>query len=107
MLDEAGAADGRVLTAYLFGSAARGDDVPGSDLDVLVITPDERDAEAVHDALSGRAPALRTYFGVVLSPVVLDLAAARRQAASPDSFLRHAIREGRRIYGKELEELLW
>jgi predicted nucleotidyltransferase len=107
LLDEAGAADGCVLTAYLFGSAARGDDVPGSDLDVLVITPDARDAEAVHDILSARAPALRTYFGVVLSPMVVDLSTARRQAGSTDSFLRNAIREGRRIYGKPLEELLW
>ncbi|HEY7767030.1 nucleotidyltransferase domain-containing protein [Longimicrobium sp.] len=107
LLDEAGVADGRVLAAYLFGSAARGDDVPGSDLDVLVITPDARAAEAVHDTLSARAPALRTYFGVVLSPVVLDLATAREQAGSTDSFLRDAIRDGRRIYGKALEELLW
>jgi predicted nucleotidyltransferase len=107
LLDEAGATDGRVLTAYLFGSAARGDDVPGSDLDVLVITSDARDAEAVHDTLSARAPALRAYFGVVLSPVVLDVATARRQAGSTDSFLRDAGREGRRIYGRPLEELLW
>lgn len=107
LLDEAGATEGRVLTAYLFGSAARGDDDPGSDLDVLVITPDARDAEAVHDVLAARAPALRTYFGVVLSPVVLGLATARQQAGGTDSFLRDAIREGRRIYGRPLEELLW
>lgn len=104
--EERGPSDERILSAYLFGSAARGDDTPGSDLDLLVVTPDPRTAEAVHDTLSAHAPGLRTRFGVVLSPVVLDDATARRQAAGGDSFLQDAAREGRRICGAPLEDIL-
>lgn len=104
--EDSGAPEGRVLAAYVFGSAARGDDVPGSDLDLLVITRSACEAEAVHDLLSGYAPALRTCFGVTLSPVVIDAATARRQAANGDSFLRSAVRDGRRVHGQPLEDLL-
>lgn len=97
---------GHVLAASVFGSAARGDDAPGSDLDLLVLTDSAEDAEAVHDLLSRYAPALRTHFGVALSPVVMDAATARRQAAGEASFLRNAIRDGRALYGQPLEDLL-
>jgi predicted nucleotidyltransferase len=106
LAEDAGAPEGRVLGAYVFGSAARGDDAPGSDLDLLVLTGSAREAEAVHDLLSGHAPALRTCFGVALSPVVMDAARARRQAAGEDSFLRNVVRDGRRVHGQPLEDLL-
>jgi predicted nucleotidyltransferase len=97
---------GHVLAASVFGSAARGDDTPGSDLDLLVLTDSAEDAEAVHDLLSRYAPALRTHFGVALSPVVMDAATARRQVTGETSFLRNAMREGRGLYGQPLEDVL-
>lgn len=96
--------DMRVHSAYLFGSAARGDDVPGSDFDLLVVTGDA-DAETVHDLLSARAPDLRRRFGIALSPVVLGETSARRQAADPRSVVRAAMDEGRHIHGRPLEEI--
>lgn len=104
--EDAGSTQGGILAAYVFGSAARGDDAPGSDLDFLVLTRNAQDAEAVHDLLSGHSPALRTCFGVTLSPVVLDAESARRQAAGEDSFLQDAARDGRLVYGQPLADLL-
>lgn len=105
VLRSVGGTGAAVLTAYLFGSAARGDDAPGSDFDVLVVTADSASAEEVHDALAARTSAFRTRYGLDLSPVVLDCASASSQAEA-DSFLRDALREGRRIYGTPLEEVL-
>jgi predicted nucleotidyltransferase len=99
-------AAGEPLTAYVFGSAARGDDVPGSDFDLLVITAEAETAEVVHDLLSGHAPELRARFGIVLSPVVMDERTSRRQATSGDGFFSDVAREGRKLQGADLEDLL-
>ena len=106
LAEVSGAPERRVLAASVFGSAARGDDAPGSDLDLLVLTETAEDAEAVHDLLSRHAPTLRTCFGVALSPVVMDAATARRLAADEANFLHNAIRDGRALYGEPLEDLL-
>jgi predicted nucleotidyltransferase len=106
LAEGAAAPEGAILTAYLFGSAARGDDAPGSDMDLLVLTREQGEAEAVHDLLARYAPALRTGFGVALSPVVLDADTARRQAADEGSFLHSILREGRRVSGQPLGDLL-
>lgn len=94
-----------VDTAILFGSAARGDDVPGSDFDLLVVTGDASGAERVHDLLSARAPDLRKRFGIVLSPVVLDRQTAQRQAGAGDGLIQDALRDGRLIFGRPLAEI--
>jgi predicted nucleotidyltransferase len=96
--------DTRASSVYLFGSAARGDDVPGSDFDLLVIT-DDADVEGVHDLLSTHAPDLLRRFGVALSPIVIGVASARRQLADPHSVVRAAMDEGRHIHGPSLEEI--
>lgn len=106
LLTEALEDGGGVETAILFGSAARGDDAPGSDFDLLVVTREAESAERVHDVLSARAPDLRTRLGISLSPVVLDREAVRRQAGVGASLIQDVLRDGRRICGRPLEEIV-
>lgn len=98
--------DSGALSAYLFGSAARGDDSPGSDFDLLVVAPDPPSADELHDLLSSRAAELRRRFGIVLSPVVIDAEAARRQSSDERGVVRAALREGRHVHGVPLEEIV-
>jgi predicted nucleotidyltransferase len=100
------AKDATVETAIVFGSAARGDDAPGSDFDLLVVTRDPAGAERVHDLLSARAPGLRTRFGLTLSPVVLDREVVRREAGDGAGLIQDVLRDGRRICGRTLEEIV-
>jgi uncharacterized protein len=77
----------------LFGSAARGDAGPDSDLDFLVIerSVDDRIAEAVH---------LRRALGDIGVPVdivVLDEVLAARRATVPGTMVHKALRDGRVI----------
>ncbi len=80
---------------YLFGSAARGEDRPGSDLDFLVVLPDESPRELL---LSGRE-----YERLVGIPVSVDVVPIRRSTfeARKDwlmSLPAIALREGRIVY---------
>ncbi len=80
---------------YLIGSAARGEDRPGSDLDFLVLLPDESPRELL---LSGRE-----YERLVGIPVSVDVVPIRRSTfeARKDwlmSLPAIAVREGRVVY---------
>lgn len=80
----------RVVEAVvLFGSGARGDDTPASDLDVLVVTAGAGARDGVEAAFGEVAADLRARFGVDVRPLVLgrDEVRARwrrRQPPLPD-----------------------
>lgn len=92
--------------AGVFGSAARGEETPGSDLDVIVLVDLSNRSEEAHESLIAASEALQHEFGVRLSPVVLTLEQARKQARQRSPFLRDVMRDARRILGPPLEELL-
>lgn len=75
----------------MFGSAARGDVGPDSDLDFLVLEDD------VPDRL-GESVRLRRALGnlgVPVDVIVMDKALAARRARVPGSMVHAALREGR------------
>jgi uncharacterized protein len=87
-------ATGGSAQIILFGSHARGDAHPGSDLDFLVI---ER---SVTDRMK-ESVRLRRAVGDVGMPVdviVLDEAVAARRAKVPGTMVHHAIRDGRVLH---------
>lgn len=65
--------------AALFGSAARGELGPESDVDLLIVS---RSPKAVYDALGDLAEETRRLFGRPLSPLVLDPAEFRKVRSS-------------------------
>lgn len=99
-------AAGNVAGAAVFGSAARGEAGPESDLDVLVLADGAEAEGAIYSALVDAAPELERDFGVRLSPVVITIAQARRQQSDGDAFLAEVLRDSRRICGQPLEEVL-
>lgn len=78
----------------LFGSAARGDMGPDSDLDILVIMSDgvhrRRIAQAIHLGLFG--------LGMAKDVVVVTESDVREYGDNPALVLFSALREGREIY---------
>jgi predicted nucleotidyltransferase len=61
----------RIRQMYLFGSRARGDAAPGSDMDVLVVTEDEL-SEKDSDFISDCAWEAGFEHGIVVVPVVFS-----------------------------------
>lgn len=65
--------------ALLFGSVARGDEYPGSDIDLFVVTRGEAEKEAVADALSRASMEFARRFGNPLAPLILTRAEVRNR----------------------------
>jgi predicted nucleotidyltransferase len=99
-------ADGTVRSVVLYGSAARGDDRPGSDFDLLAVVATDEAVHPVHSRLANLAPELERLFALDLSPMVLSLARLREQLAGGDPVMAAAIREGRDLAGEPLYALL-
>ncbi|HKP74413.1 MAG TPA: nucleotidyltransferase domain-containing protein [Longimicrobiaceae bacterium] len=95
-----------VEAAAIYGSSARGEDRPDSDLDLLVVTRSADADEAVWDRLLDEHKPLQEKFGVRVSPVVLDLERLREQAADGDPFIREVIRDGITVVKPSIEQLL-
>jgi len=78
----------------LFGSAARGQMGPHSDLDLLIVMPDgvhrRRTAQAIYLGLSG--------LGIAKDVVVVTEGDVRAYGDNPSLVLFPALREGREIY---------
>ena len=78
----------------LFGSAARGEMGPNSDLDVLVIMPDgthrRRTAQEVYRRMWG--------FGFAKDIVVVTESDVREHSMDPYMIIKNALEEGRELY---------
>ncbi len=86
----------RALEAYLFGSVASGREEASSDIDLLVVFPDERSARAWQERLDALRSAIQAQFSSFLSPVVYTRAQTRKPEA------RRLLQEARRT-GASLE----
>lgn len=96
----------QVKGAWIFGSAARGQDTPESDLDLLVVVKDEPGGHQLHAHLAAQGPEMEREFGLRLSPVVLTRERLRAMHADEHPLVRDVLREGRRVTGEDLEKLL-
>jgi predicted nucleotidyltransferase len=78
--------------AYLFGSVATGGEEASSDVDLMVVFPDDKRARAWHARMEGLRASVQAQFSSFLSPVVYTRAQTR--AAGASRLLREARRTG-------------
>ena len=95
-----------IASAAVFGSAARGQDRPGSDFDVLVVAKDASDVEPLHGRLADSIPRMEEEFGLDLSPVVLPLTQFREMHRNGDPLVSDVLRDARLITGHRPEALV-
>lgn len=95
-----------IESAVVFGSAARGEAGPQSDVDLLVVVRGHDAREGVRLALAERSPRLEVDFGVRLSPVVLTRMQLRQQVQEEDPFIAEVRRDARHVMGRSMEDLL-
>lgn len=99
-------AAGAVLTLAIYGSAARGDDRPESDLDVLVVTRSAEDVPGTHEALSRSAAVLDREFGLDLAPMVISSQQLNQQAEAGDPVVVEMQKDARVVAGLPLDQFL-
>lgn len=95
-----------VASVVLFGSAARGEARPDSDLDLLVLVEDRSRTEAAGAFLGAVSDRLRSRYGGRASALVLSIPEARRRLEDGDPLLRDVVRDGRTLFGASIQEAL-
>jgi predicted nucleotidyltransferase len=103
-----GAVREHTLSIILFGSNARGDARPGSDVDLLVVTVPGQ-ADHVQEALISATPDLQRRFGLRISPYALPRERVRERFQDGDPLMQNVHSEGRTLYGAHFQEIvdLW
>ncbi len=92
-------------TATLFGSAARKEDQPGSDIDLLLVTDGAAKAGLEDKALEfGRGFARK--YGIRLSPITYSAAEAKKKYRSGDPLMKNILAHGIDLLDKKLKDVV-
>jgi predicted nucleotidyltransferase len=94
----------KVLSAVIFGSVARHEESPASDLDLCCVVKSETDKEKVRESLASQSTSLHETFGVKLAPLIFTLAELRKRAKAP--LVEDMVAHGKLVTGKPLKTLL-
>lgn len=95
-----------VLSLILFGSNARRDATPSSDVDLLAVVDSERAMDQVTEAMYAAGEVARRRQGIRISPYVLTEKRVRERAKAGDPLLKTVATEGRLLLGDALEGLV-
>lgn len=93
-------------SVILFGSLARGDAGPTSDIDLLCLTPTSDTRETVEAKLHAAAPALQRQFGRPISCLVWSTQEFIRRYRGHDPLVREIMNTGDAIAGATLTQVL-
>ncbi|NCQ35951.1 hypothetical protein GW813_12955 [bacterium] len=97
---------GTDATVVLFGSAARHEESPDSDLDLFVIVPAGKRRTAMQEAAADLAADIGRRFGVRATPLVETRYEVRQRARREDPLLTALLREGVTLVGGDLGEVI-
>ncbi len=87
-------------TVFLFGSYARGDAHPGSDLDLLVVTPDLEEVRSGRRHITGNLYRRLARYPMNKDILLYTHSEVERWRAIPGHVISTALREGRQLYGR-------
>jgi len=82
------------VSVVLFGSYARGEQTPDSDVDVALVAAEGTSASAVGSAAADHATAFRDKFGASLSYLIYTMAEARSLSSTSPGLLESIKRDG-------------
>ena len=100
------AAFGDDVSCALFGSVARGDSTPRSDIDVLIVTPDDAEADAVGDALDQIRDDLALFTGNTPQLVTTTRSQLRSMVAAGDPLIDSWDSDLSMICGPDVRDLI-
>lgn len=94
------------LSIVLFGSIVRGDARPNSDIDLLVVIPQDKNmAQAKREIERAGEKALKI-FGNHLSPLVVKVDLFRKKYRRGEKLYVDVVKNGKPIYGKSLQGVI-
>ena len=85
-----------IAELYVFGSTVRGEaSGRSSDVDVLIVLPDNPDRDAIADSLRDIAYDVMLEYGPLVELHILDRSTFERHQQEGNPFVRNVLREGR------------
>jgi len=96
---------GEARAATVFGSTARGEDRPGSDLDLLLIA-ESRNKTALADKAAEFGRGFVKKYGIRLSPIVYTVGEAKARYNSGDPLMKNVLEHGVDLLERKLKELV-
>lgn len=93
-----------VVAAVIFGSVARNEETPASDIDLCCIVQTEEQKEVVRQLLDKESPDLYRTYGIKTAPVFFTLGEFRKKARN--QLVKSILAIHRHIVGKKLDALL-
>jgi len=92
----------KILSVYLFGSVARGEDTPSSDVDILVILKLAGDKPSVEEALGRNKEGAYERYRVGVSTITYDHEEFQGMKERKHPLIKEVIKEGILLFGKEV-----
>jgi predicted nucleotidyltransferase len=92
------------LSATIFGSFARQENRPGSDLDVLIVT--EKNSAKARLESQDLPAQFKQKFGVRLAPIILSRQEIKRRFKKGDPLVKNILREGQDLLSRRFKEAL-
>lgn len=94
----------RVVSVVIFGSVARKQELPDSDLDLCCVIRSSAEKERAREALQVESPALQKTFGVKVAPLFLTLNELQKWTHTP--LVKELLANGKLVWGRQLRSLL-
>jgi predicted nucleotidyltransferase len=92
----------KVLSAYLFGSVARGDDTTESDVDILLVLKQGADKKAVENRLAGNSSAAYRLYRVGINVITYAYDEFQQMKQKGHPLVREVLSDGIFLKGKEV-----
>lgn len=91
-----------IHSVYLFGSVARREDTPSSDVDILVIAHDSKEKKLITRSIEDNREEAYRLYRVGVTAVVYDLGEFGKRKDRKDPLILEVIKEGVLVAGKEV-----
>lgn len=94
------------LSIALFGSFAKNNALPDSDIDVVIVYPDNKNISLSAEELAGAEKKITLLFGNRLAAIPMKIGEFRNKFQGKNRFIKEIFKTGKVIYGKSMAELL-
>jgi len=95
------------LSIILFGSFSKGEASADSDIDLVIIYPDNKSKSLIAKDLAKAEKKVTSLFGNRLACIPLKIREFQKKVKKNDRFIKEVLKTGRVIYGKSTMELMY